>query len=104
MRRGVQTSTWLSPRSILPTPADYKAGRTEAHPPIRGVAGSVAMGGRSPDDPRYQSLIVARSHRRLISLMKVLAIDIGGTHVKMLVSGEKEARKFPSGGKLTPSR
>jgi len=36
--------------------------------------------------------------------MKVLAIDIGGTHVKMLVSGEKEARKFPSGGKLTPSR
>ena len=34
--------------------------------------------------------------------MKVLAIDIGGTHVKILVSGEKEARKFPSGPTMTP--
>jgi polyphosphate glucokinase len=34
--------------------------------------------------------------------MNVLAIDIGGTHVKILVSGEQEARKFPSGPKLTP--
>jgi polyphosphate glucokinase len=34
--------------------------------------------------------------------MNVLAIDIGGTHVKMLVSGEKEARKFASGAAMTP--
>jgi len=34
--------------------------------------------------------------------MKILAIDIGGTHVKILVSGEDEARKFPSGPRLTP--
>ena len=34
--------------------------------------------------------------------MNVLAIDIGGTHVKILVSGEKEARKFPSGPRMTP--
>jgi polyphosphate glucokinase len=34
--------------------------------------------------------------------MNVLAIDIGGTHVKILVSGEKEARKFPSGPEMTP--
>jgi polyphosphate glucokinase len=34
--------------------------------------------------------------------MNVLAIDIGGTHVKMLVSGEKEARKFSSGPTMTP--
>jgi polyphosphate glucokinase len=34
--------------------------------------------------------------------MKVLAIDIGGTHVKILVSGEKDARKFPSGPTMTP--
>jgi polyphosphate glucokinase len=34
--------------------------------------------------------------------MKVLAIDIGGTHVKILVSGGKEARKFPSGPTMTP--
>jgi polyphosphate glucokinase len=32
----------------------------------------------------------------------VLAIDIGGTHVKILVSGEKQARKFPSGPNMTP--
>ena len=34
--------------------------------------------------------------------MKVLAIDIGGTNVKILASGEKEPRKFPSGLTLTP--
>jgi polyphosphate glucokinase len=32
----------------------------------------------------------------------VLAIDIGGTSVKILASGEKEPRKFPSGPHLTP--
>jgi polyphosphate glucokinase len=34
--------------------------------------------------------------------VKVLAIDIGGTNVKILASGEKEPRKFPSGPDLTP--
>ena len=34
--------------------------------------------------------------------MNVLAIDIGGTSVKILASGEKEPRKFPSGPHLTP--
>jgi len=33
--------------------------------------------------------------------MNVLVIDVGGTHVKMLVTGESESRKFPSGPKLT---
>jgi len=33
--------------------------------------------------------------------VKVLAIDIGGNNVKILLSGHKEARKFPSGPKLT---
>jgi polyphosphate glucokinase len=36
--------------------------------------------------------------------MKVLAIDVGGNHVKLLVSGEKEPRRFDSGPKLTPLR
>lgn len=35
--------------------------------------------------------------------MNVLAIDIGGTGVKILATGEKESRKFPSGPTLTPS-
>lgn len=34
--------------------------------------------------------------------MNVLAIDIGGTHVKILVTGQKEKREFESGLKLTP--
>jgi predicted NBD/HSP70 family sugar kinase len=33
--------------------------------------------------------------------MKVLVIDVGGTHVKVFVSGEREPRKFESGPKLT---
>jgi len=32
---------------------------------------------------------------------KVLAIDIGGTNVKLLASGQKEMRKVPSGPTLT---
>jgi polyphosphate glucokinase len=34
--------------------------------------------------------------------MHLLAIDIGGTHIKILASGETEVRKFPSGPDLTP--
>jgi len=34
--------------------------------------------------------------------MNVLAIDIGGTNVKMLATGQDERRQFPSGPKLTP--
>ena len=36
--------------------------------------------------------------------MKVLSIDIGGTHVKILLKGEKEPRKMPSGHDFTPSQ
>jgi len=34
----------------------------------------------------------------------VLAIDVGGTHVKILASGQKERREFASGPKLTAKR
>ena len=33
--------------------------------------------------------------------MNVLVVDVGGTHVKVLVTGEREPRKFPSGPTLT---
>ncbi len=36
--------------------------------------------------------------------MKVLVIDIGGSRVKVLVSGEAEARKFDSGPKMTTEK
>jgi polyphosphate glucokinase len=36
--------------------------------------------------------------------MSVLAIDIGGTKIKILATGQKEPRKFPSGETMTPKR
>jgi predicted NBD/HSP70 family sugar kinase len=36
--------------------------------------------------------------------MKILAIDIGGTSVKILASGQTEPRKFPSGSAMTPAQ
>jgi predicted NBD/HSP70 family sugar kinase len=36
--------------------------------------------------------------------MNVLVIDIGGTNVKILVTGQTERRKFPSGPKLRPKQ
>lgn len=36
--------------------------------------------------------------------MDVLAIDVGGTHIKILATGQTEKREFPSGSKLTPQQ
>ena len=36
--------------------------------------------------------------------MKVLVVDIGGTNVKMLATGRKQPRRFPSGPTLTPEQ
>ena len=36
--------------------------------------------------------------------MKVLAIDVGGTHVKLLLSGRRVPIKIPSGPRMTPRR
>jgi polyphosphate glucokinase len=36
--------------------------------------------------------------------MNVLVVDIGGTNVKILATGQAEPRKFPSGPTLTPKR
>ena len=36
--------------------------------------------------------------------MKVLVVDVGGTNVKILATGEAEPRRFPSGPSLTPAR
>lgn len=35
---------------------------------------------------------------------KILVIDVGGTHVKLLVIGQKEPLKIPSGPTLTPQK
>jgi polyphosphate glucokinase len=36
--------------------------------------------------------------------MNVLVVDIGGTNVKILATGQEERRRFPSGPTLTPKR
>jgi polyphosphate glucokinase len=36
--------------------------------------------------------------------MNVLVVDVGGTHVKILATGQKEPRKFDSGPKLTANQ
>src|SRR5262245_57657854 len=36
--------------------------------------------------------------------MKILVIDIGGTHVKALATGERQAREFGCGPELTAKR
>ena len=38
------------------------------------------------------------------SIKNVLVIDVGGTTVKILASGQTESRSFQSGPTLTPSR
>ena len=37
-------------------------------------------------------------------MMNVLVIDVGGTNVKILATGQETPRKFPSGPALTPER
>ena len=41
---------------------------------------------------------------KAVKSAKVLVIDIGGTNVKMLASGGKEPRKYPSGPTMTPQK
>ncbi len=36
--------------------------------------------------------------------MNVLVVDVGGTHVKVLATGQKESRRFDSGPTLTPDK
>jgi len=38
------------------------------------------------------------------SQLNVLVVDIGGTHVKVLATGQTEAREFVSGPTMTPKR
>lgn len=35
---------------------------------------------------------------------RILVIDVGGTNVKMLATGQKEPRRFPSGPSMTPRK
>jgi polyphosphate glucokinase len=36
--------------------------------------------------------------------MRVLVVDVGGTNIKILATGQSEPRRFPSGPKMTPEQ
>ncbi len=36
--------------------------------------------------------------------MNVLVVDVGGTNVKILATGQKESRRSPSGPTMTPKQ
>lgn len=36
--------------------------------------------------------------------LRILVIDVGGTHVKVLATGEREERKVVSGSTMTPAQ
>jgi polyphosphate glucokinase len=48
--------------------------------------------------------MAAKAEPRRAPLPAVLAVDVGGSHVKTLVSGGDERRRFPSGSDLTPQQ
>lgn len=56
----------------------------------------------SKDNPSKDTPAGAQTKRRKKDMKKILVIDIGGTNVKMRLSGQEEVRKFPSGPTLTP--
>lgn len=47
---------------------------------------------------------VQRHGGEKLNFMNVLVVDIGGTHVKILMTGEKEPRRFDSSPALTPRK
>src|SRR2546421_1793391 len=50
---------------------------------------------------RAQSILSRRTRRPGKPPMKVLVVDVGGTHVKILATGQREHRRFVSGPNLT---
>src|SRR5438477_4529350 len=46
----------------------------------------------------------AKNRLHHTGMMKILTVDIGGTNVKVLATGQREPRKLPSGKTLTPRK
>jgi predicted NBD/HSP70 family sugar kinase len=39
-----------------------------------------------------------------LKVNRVLVIDVGGTHVKVVATGQREERRIPSGSKMTATK
>src|SRR5262249_18044638 len=53
--------------------------------------------------PSHAHTLSNHKRKPQFSWMKTLVIDVGGTNVKLLATGQREPVKIPSGPKLTPS-
>lgn len=51
-----------------------------------------------------QLFAASASADKEMMLMRVLVVDIGGTNVKILATGQRTPRKLPSGPRLTPGK
>src|SRR3954469_4954682 len=60
--------------------------------------------GRNEDKASKAAGLLNRGTNLQENNMNVLVIDVGGTHVKILATAQKERREFGSGPKLTPKR
>jgi hypothetical protein len=79
-----------------------------ASEPIPATAADAALQEQSSDEPPDER-IPAEAHPEAdraapIAPGSILTVDIGGTKVKILASGQTEPRKAPSGKEFTPAR
>src|SRR5215475_11962414 len=58
----------------------------------------------TPDPRPFSSIGTKTQEAEGDFIMNVMAIDIGGTHVKILATGQDESRRFVSGPTMTPKR
>src|SRR2546421_7227939 len=63
---------------------------------------------RPPRSTLFPYTTLFRSSRETQSLggcrLNVLVVDVGGTHIKVLATGQTEPREFRSGPTMTPKR
>ena len=72
-----------------------------------GRSKSLTMTTSEKSSPRRNSVAVRRKHAGTASespAQSVLVVDVGGSSVKILATGQKEPRKFRSGPALTPGQ
>ena len=67
----------------------------EKKPYPRGILGTTDM--ESVQIAAMKSVLAAKTP-------KVLVVDVGGTNIKMLATGQKEPRKIPSGPTMTAGK
>lgn len=71
---------------------------------MRAITNRPSKGARAVSKRRAASKIRRRRQNRASSVKKVLVVDVGGTSVKFLATGQNEHRSFLSGPALTPGQ